>query len=423
MSTFGTVQLLNVQSRPQLVSLSTKQGTQCDSTLSDVTWTMQDKIEVPGTNFTAIASLYSMIFYNTFANITSSNCTLKILSTWLDNGVAKSDTITVKVPVGHYDIISFLNTLNQEGVCNKATGGFYYGFGNVGGTPQPPAAQTSPYPGAILPFGVSTSDPAKIIFNLPSAGISGAILSALGTYNVAHVYTGFYLIVDTETIPLLKTMGMLVYNQSNVITNTSTIDSLAVIGFPVFTGGATTQYSFTYPWVAPTTILIKTGVATNCLDLGGPNALTVSWESMNTNTRLSSEGLSIGDCVAVVPVTGAYGYKVVYQPTIPFKCVLPNFNINTFQIKIKDAGTGTLVDFQNVPWIITFNIEFSEIENNNMSEMAAAGVGQVVMPTLHGIVRDHNLPFSGTSGYRDSAKRHRIHPDASFQYPSSSHHY
>jgi len=411
MSSIGAVQLLNVQSRPQLVSLSTKQGTQCNSTLSDVTWTMQDKIEVPGVNFTAVASLYSMIFYNTFANITTANCTLKLLSTYTVNGVATTDVIPAQISPGHYDISSFLAALNTEGLCNKFTGGYYYGLGNISGT-------SGGLPiGAVLPFGVSTSDPTKISFNLPSGGTSTTAAPALGTYNTAHVYTGFYMIVDADTIPLMDTMGLLAYNQSKVITNTRDVAGYKVIGFEVYTGGSGTQYTFTSPWATPTTILIKTGTGVNSMDLGGPTALTVSWESMNTNTRLSSEGLSMGDCVAVIPVTGAYGYKVVYQPTIPFKCVLPNFNINSFQLKIKNAGTGDFVDFQNTPWIVTFNIEFYEVENNNMSESAAAGIGQTVMPTLHGVLRDHTLPFSGTSGYRESAKRHRIHPDAEYQYP------
>lgn len=401
MSTFGAVQVINTQSRPQLVALSTKQGQQCDSTLSDVTWTMQDKIAVEGINFTAVASLYSMIFTNTFANITKANQKLKFLSVYTVNGTVTSNILTTTLPTGHYDINSLINYLNTPGVCNSTDGsGFIYGFGNV----------ASANVVATPPFAVSASDPAKITFTLPSGGdLAGTPIGALGVYNASHIYTGFYMIVDAETIPLMDTMGFLVYDQSKNIINTTTTLGMKTIGFPVFNGGSGSYYTFTEPYVTPTTILLKTGTGASCINLGGPTAITLSWESMNTNTRLSTEDLTIGDCMAVIPVTAAYGYKVVYQPTLPFRCTLPNFNINRFQLKVKNADTGEYVDFQNSGWMATFNIEFFEVENNNMSEQALSGVGRTVMPTLHGVLYDHTLPNSGTSGYRDSAKRHRPH--------------
>ena len=386
--------MINVQNRPQLVSLSTKNAAIKSSDLSTVSWDMRDSISVIDSNFTAVVSLYSMIFYNTFANITANNNTLKILSTWTNNGVQENYIITVKIPTGHYDINGLVAYLNTDGVCNRnpvAAGepynNFYVGMGVYANTSYPP-------------FQVSSTDSAKIVFQFPTAGNGGAL--QLNSAN--HVYTGFFLIVDDSTTPFLNLMGLLNYNEFGKTTNTRQVNSNGVtyttIGSNVYTGGTGTLYSYTTPWVAPTGIETSQTKGINTISLGSPSALSVSWEQIFANTRMSSNGLNLGDTIAVVPISTAYGYKTTYQPPAPFKSVIPNFNINRFRIKVCDADTGEPVDFQNSDWLITLNIEFFEIDNTYKSERALEGFGRTVHPTLHTTNVDHTMPHSGTGGYK-----------------------
>lgn len=398
MSSQGSVKVVNVQNRPQLVSLSTKNASLKNSTMSTVSWDMRDSISVADANFTAVISLYSMIFYNTFANVTTSNNTLKILSTWLDvNNNQQNFLITVNVPPGHYDINGLVNYLNTDGVCNRnpAEAGttyqnYYVGMGVYGDSVNFP------------PFEVSSTDAAKVLFQFPTAGLGGALSTNLGV----HVYKGFYLIVDDDTTPFLNLLGILNYNQFGALNNVRNITSAGttytVIGNDVTTGGASTPYSYISPWSLPTTVESPQTTPPNAINLGGPTALSVSWEQIFANTRMSSHGLNLGDTVGVVPVVAAYGYKTVYQPPNPFKCIIPNFNINRFRIKVCDADTGLPVDFQNTDWSITLNIEFFEIDNEYKSERALMGYGRTVHPTLHTTNLDHNMPHSGTGGYKSS---------------------
>lgn len=394
MSSSGVVKLVNVQNRPQLINLSTKTATIRSSDLSTVAWNMRDSISVSDSNYTAVISLYSMIFYNTFANITASNNTLKILSTWTNSGAEEDYTITVKVPVGHYDINGLVDYLNGDGVCNRNPtnpaepyNGYYVGMGVYGNSNYPP-------------FKVSSTDAAKVIFQFPTAGNGGALATLVAT----HIYTGFYLIVDDTTKPFLCALGLLNFDEFGNTSNTFMISSkgvdYSVIGNFVYNGGAASDYSYISPWVAPSTIETAQTTGANSIALGSPTALAVSWEQIFANTRTSFNSLSLGDAIAIVPVTAAYGYKTVYQPPAPFKCIIPNFNINRFRIKVVDADTGLPVNFQNVDWSITLNIEFFEIDNEYKSERAIMGYGRTVHPTLHTTNVDHNLPHSGTGGYK-----------------------
>ena len=387
MSSIGAIKVINVQNRPQLISLCTKSGTQCDSSLSDVTWTMRDSIGVIDQNFTAVISVYSMIFYNSFANILKDANILKVLSTFTVNGVVTNYIQTVTVPPGHYDINSLLAYLNTAGVCNGAAPGdatYKYGLGVSGNASYPP-------------FAISPADPSKLVVQAPTAGTTGI----LGVPAAAHIYTGFYLVVDATTTPLMTQLGLLETNQLSANTNIQIITSagttFSVLGFiPINT---TTYYNYNN-YAVPTTIITASFAATNNINLGGPPALAIQWENMYANTRNSFDQLSVGDTVAIVPIMGAYGYKNLFQPPIAFKSIIPNFSINQFNLKIRDAATGNPVDFQGNDWLITLCIEFYEIDNSYMSETGQSGIGRNVMPLTNSAVMNHNLPFSGTAGYR-----------------------
>lgn len=342
-----------------------------------------------------------MIFYNTLANVSTSNNTLKILSTWTENGTDKNYIITVNVPVGHYDINGLVQYLNGDGVCNRDPTtanqpytNYYVGMGVYGNTTYPP-------------FQVSNTDSAKIEFQFPTAGTGGA----LNVNYAAHVYTGFFLIVDDETKPFLNLLGLLDYDEFGTVVNTFEVNSLGatytVLGNRVFTGGAATYYTYTLPWTSSAPFEQSLNKGINSISLGSPTSLGISWEQIFANTRTSYSSLSLGDTIAIVPITSAYGYKSVYQPPNPFKCIIPNFNINRFRLKVVDADTGLNVNFQNVDWCVTLNIEFYEIDNEYKSEKAIMGYGRTVHPTLHTTNLDHTLPHSGTGGYKKQRKGDR----------------
>jgi hypothetical protein len=360
---------------------------------------MQETISAADDNFTAVVSVHSMIFNNTFPNIVSGyNSTLKILSTWINTSYNASNIITIDVPAAQYSLSSLVEFLNTQ--CNALIEGFYYGLGNPGNSTT-----------AVAGFGV-TEDGSKATLTAPSAGTSGV----LGVYNALHIYTGFFLIADVETIPLMSTLGLLELGQEGVPTNTVKVPQgtpttntpiipdgfYNCIGIPVTTGGATTYYNFTSPWVAPavSTVLTKTIISSNVTKLQGPGGLSISWEVATSNARESYNKLSTGNTIAIVPVLSSFGYRNVYEPSNPFKCVIPNFNVNQFKIQIRDCETGSLVDFQGSDWVLNLVIEFYEMDNTHKSEQANDGFHRNVMPNMHNTVVNHNLPFSGNNYYK-----------------------
>lgn len=386
----GAVQVLNVQNKPALISLSTKYGDQYDSTLSDVTWTMQESITAADDNFTAVVSIHSMIFNNSFSNIvTDVNDRLKVLSTFTVNGALDYNIIDIIVPPGQYNVDSLVAYLNTS--CNNLNI-FYYGLGVNG---------NSTYPG----FEVDP-DNLRVIMYSPTAGTTGV----LGTYNASHVYTGFYLIADAVTTPLLNTLGLLEIRADGTPANTTRINATNTlayqcIGFTVLNGGANSKYSLQPVYITPTSLEQVQLMAVNTTELQGPGALSVSWEVATSNARESYNHLSTGNTIAIVPVTGSYGYRCVYEPNNPFKCIIPNFNVNQFHITIRDCETGNYVDFQGSDWVLNLVIEFFEMDNVHKSEQANEGYYRNVMPNMHNSVLNHTLPNSGTTGYQKKRNR------------------
>lgn len=391
MSSSGSVQLVNVQTKPILISLATKQGRQTDSTLSDVTWSMQESIGVIDQNFTAVISLASMVFSNAFKNITEANNKLKIVSTYTVAGVVTLDTINVVIPIGNYSNVTMRDTLNATvsatvHTCSKFLTPYYYGL----------AFNTSP-------FITDPSDPAALRIIFPTAGDGGD----LGVVATAHLYTGFFLQIDAETEGLMSTLGLLDKNQSGEVTNAVAFQNAAGtqfkgIGAKVYNTGVSQPYTYLASNAVPTAIETYYYDSGENADFGGPTALCIQWESVYAGTRNSFDQLSSGDTIAVVPIDGAYGIRNVYEPANPFKCVVPNFNVNQFHILVKNADTGEKVDFEGNHWLITIMIEFYEIDNGYKSATAEAGVGRVIMPTSHSTVYDHTLPYSGMGNHRQA---------------------
>lgn len=379
---------------------------------------MTDMIKVFDQNFTAVVSLHNMVFYNIFDNITSNNNTLKILSTYKTSPTATSvvnNVITVQIPSGHWTAEQLLVYLNTPGLCNTintttGTGAPYwvYGMGFTGNTGTTQAAQDA---------WTWDSSRSKFLYSPPGAAASGIMTDAL-CYDPTHIYVGFYLIYDSTTEPCLDTLGLLQYS-NNIPTNVVPVQgqngnvqvispNVQYIDYQVYLNTQThTNYAFSqYIYVSPSqnsiynnkTIqapAIPQSYPYNTVDMGSISSLLISWEEISSTARNSCDSMTQGDTIAVVPVTSAYSNKITYEPKVPFKCMIPNFNINRFHLVIRDADTGLNVNFKGVDWMIALIIEFFEVDNGYRSERGQAGMYQNTMPLFHGEVMQHNLPLSG----------------------------
>lgn len=387
MATSGGIPMVNVHNKAELIILSTDQGTQNDSTNSDVLWPMQDYVGKNDDNITAMVSLNSMAFFNTFDNISKANNKLKVLSWYLDGANETVDIQDVAVPPGHYSITALLDYLNADGVCNDLVpnpGGFYYGLGVYGDATYPP-------------FYTATSNPSKLRLQPPTAGAAPGVL---GMAVSSHIYLGFYLIIDDETYPLMKTLGLIFANQSGQTTSARLINaagiSYQVIGFDVYNGGPTQFYTYApLPYVNPTALNTTSYLSANVINLGGPSAINISMENIGVNIRNSANQLAKGNIIAVVPVTAAYGYRNVYEPSNAFKCAVPGLSLTEFHLIVKSADTGERVDFQGQGWMCSLVIEYFEIDTTHHSLKAQEGNHLTNHSNYQTTVQDHNLPFSG----------------------------
>ncbi len=369
-----------------------------DSTLSDVTFTLPDSIKVTDPNFTAVVSVYSMTYSNVFENIVENvNNYLEILSVYTFNGVHTVHPIEIVVPPGNYSMTNLLQYLNSK--CGLLDSGFYYGFGDAG---------NPSYPGFVR-----SVDPAIIEFNPPTSGATGV----LGTYDSAHVYQAFYIPLTPRTQGLLDTLGITGYVASIMDPDAAAGKTMGY-GFNVTGTSGTTYYYPGNQWgnLATATNSAKadsypTYTSPNCINLGGPIAITVGLESMSVSTRDMYNGLSIGDTVALIMCPAAYGSKICYQPPNPFKCTVPNLNLTQFRFSIRDAATGLPMDFRGANWMISMVFETFEIDNTYKTEAALEGQHRPIMPLYHHEAFDHNQNFSGMQMLKNDGqgkKRHRM---------------
>jgi len=382
--------MTNVQHPTQWASIHSRYAQQNGSDNSDVTYPLREPITVPDSNVACLLSIQHFTFYNSFANISAGNNKLKVLSTFYESGTFVGDITEVSIPVGHYDINGLLAYLNTDGVCNRIESTYYYGLGVNGDTAYPP-------------FAISDSDALKLVIQPPTAGTTG-VLSSMAA---AHEYSGFYLIVDSDTEGAMETLGFYNKNDNNFLTNVKNVKvgtiTYKCAGFDVYNGGVATDYSFTSPWAAPSTLLTTSRTSINNLFLAGPMSLALNIENIYANTRNSFENLSRGNTVAIAPVVVAYGYKQVYQPPVLNQIKVTGLEINTLRITILDTGTGKPVNFQGSQWEMNIRFEFVAIENNARGSMAEQGYHQTVHPIMHHTLHDHNMPHSGTNGHTETA--------------------
>lgn len=370
-SSVGTVEMVNAQNPPLLVNLSTRSASVFDSKLSDVTWSMTEQIKVPSPNHAAIITLKSFTFFNSFYNIVNGKNTLKVLSTWTNNGSKEEYLLTLVVPPGTYTITSLLDYINSN--INSLSGGILYGLGNPADVPNS-IAET-------LAF-TQTADSTRLILNCAEIAYLNSNPAA---YDVTHSYTGFYLLVDDATKGFMRQLGLIDYNYSGNANNQRIISnsvsgSLVGIGFDLNWTGAT--YAYFNPQVGSI-------ISPDALDISGINQLGIHLQSGSSNSRNSYQNLSIGDCIASVPVTGSAGYKTTYEPPNLFRAIVTNFQTNNFNIIVRDTGTGAPVDFHGVHWDISLVIEMKEIENASKGGASKAGEGEMHIPVIHNAISQY----------------------------------
>lgn len=374
-----------------------------------------------------------MVFYNAFKNITSRNNKLKILSQWFNNGIQQEDIITVTIPVGHYtldQLCSFLNgggSLGQmtnqnaiqcpcmrnpaspntvapelHGIQSPSTStlatGFAYGMGTFANTSAT----------VVDPSVAFFKDDASLHYQPPTTYSIN-----LPGYNATHAYSGFYLIVDSDTQPFLDTVGLLQTNggvRTNVLsvqgttaaTNYQVISNTSYAAAREFDVVLNSSNVYSYkgnslpnPPINYNDPNQPFSSTYNTCDLGSPSGMLISWENVSGTARNSCDQLTQGDTIAFVPILAGYKYKQSYEAKNPFRCVIPNMNVNTFHILIRNADTGEQMDFQNVDWLMCLEIEFSEIDTSYLSAAGKSGMYQTSNPLFHDAVLDHNLPLSG----------------------------
>lgn len=364
---------VNVLNKPTLMTFSTKDSTLKDSSLSEVEWGMRELISVRDGDHVASLSLFVMSFFNVFNNITLKNNKIKILSTWTNEGVAGHDINPITIPVNNYateQLFNYINPLSGSGPAGSGipTTTYYYGLGNAGDSTLPA-------------FKIATTDVTKLQYTPPSI----AALNA--TYNTSHVYTGFYLLIDADTLKLMENTGVVEYDANgNIggllnILDPASSTQLYGLGFPVTCTAGVYSYTNASSKVAP-----------DCIALMGPISLNIGIDTVSANTRNSYSGLSLGDTIAVVPIVGGVGYKTVYEPMNPFKCLIPGFSTNNFRLTVRDSATGEKVDFQGVDWVITLLIDYLEVDNDPQGQ-GKQGNFDKQLPMFHG----QHMQIAGTT--------------------------
>jgi hypothetical protein len=300
---------------------------------------MSESISVMNGDYVALVSVQKMCFMNVFNNITSNNNTFKILSTWKKNTGSGYDheIRTITIPPSNYSIEQLFDYINP---LSGSLSTYYYGLGTAGDSTKPP-------------FEIAASDITKMQYTPPDV--------TLLTYNAAHDYTGFYILIDkTDTVSInyLERIGVIEYDANGNIPGLLTISDPASstqqygLGFPVAWNGSAYVYTNT-----------STTVCSDCINITGPLSINVMWDGIAANTRNSYNNLSSSNCIAVVPVDSAVGFETIYTPNNPYKAIVPALSLSTFQLSILDSSDGTELDFQGVDWLICLHIEFKEIDN------------------------------------------------------------
>lgn len=354
-----------------MVVLCTSQGVHKESSLDTVTWRLPDVLTPQDNqNYAAIVSVQSMSFVNMYHNIHNThgrnNTVMKIMSTYTANNIVQTpDKITINLDPGNYSITALLDTLNAKaGAFNT----YYQGLGDARNISTNPA------------FQLAAHDKGKITYAPPPTGPDG-----LGNRVSAHTYTGFYLIVDEDTTPLLKTLGFLrSEREDGSLLDLKYVEGYNVLGFNV--NAVQVGDPYTYPE--------NNSHSLNAFNLGSQSML-LQWEGNQLESRASADDLRRGSTLAVVPTLSGYGFAQSYEPKNPFRAVLSNFNPFEFKLTVVGVEDGLPWDFYGIPWTVALTVEYIEIDTEQYSSGAANGDYITRHPNLHNTLVDYNLPYSG----------------------------
>lgn len=373
----GTVPVANLGHASQTLVLSTQRADQRDNTLSNVSWNLNNNLN-SDTLYAPMISLKSFIFTNTTYNIDETNNTLKVLTVFWRTNQYVEDIITFRIPPGRYDIESLLSILNKDGNLNSygapnlnpisgvvpATGVTpnnltYYGLGVFGWG----ANGTEPY----RPFVRAENSPLKLQWQGPTGG--------KGFMGIPRVdenrYVAVGLIYDTETSLCLNTLGLLDFSTlgsepSNVSAFPGT-DKRGLVKTIIYSTSPNNNYGYTGQPIVSDAETFGIQVAPSNIDLTGPLACAVQWSQLGTGVLASYNGMNPGSIIDIVPL-GTAAEKQFYQPSVKNPIPASQFDTSQITIQLRDAENGELLDFHNIEWVMTIQVDYHEIYNENVTE-------------------------------------------------------
>lgn len=312
-------------------------------------------------------TLVDFLFSNVFYNIRLGVQTLKYLDVFAPGrnfADYQTRVVTVIIPPGYYSydtLTSYLDTcMGDTQIVTMTVGGVgtaldvFNGFGSA-------------YDG-VTSDDISSSEystiTGKVFLQSPSLGDmyqpfqQGNGVTTNSGYS--EIYAGKYLIVDTDTYPLMHVLGYVFDSRpAPAIPNTAFFG----FGFPIYNRvqGGGTQYSFNNTFWGTAEVgfpEIAQAVPVCISDLTGLDDLYVHCAQLRTQfmSGILKQPLCPTDVVAVVPINVPFGDKVSFVPNFPLISYLRNTNIAQLTFRLTNSNNQPL-DFNGIDWAMTMFCE------------------------------------------------------------------
>jgi len=324
------MQTINSEQRTSGIALHSADSNTKSTAKSQCAWILAEPIVASDTHTAGIIYLNQFVTNNTFANITSANNILKIVSEWTDAvGVTIfEDVITITVKPGHYTVTELVAYLNDR--CYRVDGGFFYGLGTDTGVT------------AGNGFTVGTSRISIHSLLTDTAVWSNQIANT-------HRYRSFYLRNDATTAPLMTLLGF---------------TSSQKIGFSLGTHfeeqAAAAAYEYRALATTDTYAISTTGLyeAVSSFDLSGIKSIVVRLVEIQGTLQTPAH---LGkNAIATIPIFVAYGSRIVFQPASPIKIEVPNLSMYAISIDLSDEK-GVPIDLQGSEYTMTLVVEWKGV--------------------------------------------------------------
>lgn len=365
------------------IFINSKTAIYKDNTKSTVTIPFTANIAIHEPHKIFKFTFNDMLFTNSFYNIRPGIESLKVITTFAP-GRGFADTHyrlqpTISVPYGNYDFDSLVLYLNSYlGFSENVVityGGLpttitsYQGFGAISSVVGTLDTQAS-----VADFVLG-----KLTFNTPDLWNLTQFDTDINTVPdiplaCSYLVSGVYLVVDSQTIGLMKMLGF-VNNGINPTLIPGTTDTYG-FGLPVFSKtlnvGGTAPNNTTLFGVKNSSGTIVYGIPdqaidqdifstlepTNFSDFSGLDELYVHCPQFRTQFLSSTNlgPLAASDVIAVIPLNVTFGQKMSYIPAVPLSGNLLNTNISQLDFVITNSN-GALLDFHGVNWSMTLNCE------------------------------------------------------------------